>query len=196
MKKGKNRIVRQDGFSLAETLVALIIILLVSAVVAAGLPAAKDAYVKVLESSGAQLFLSTTLSELRNELSTASIVDVQDNSIKYYDPINGETVLSFDAAAGCFKIKSYIDLTTTVSGVERERPLVSKPDKYGNRTINYTIKFNSSGSSTAKPFERQGANTIAIGAFSVETTNGKMAELENPYIIEVLVPIPTPSPTP
>ena len=191
MKKSKNRLSRQGGFSLAETLVALMIILLVSAVVAAGMPAAERAYVKVLESSGAQMFLSTTLSELRNELSTARIVDVQDNSIEYYDPINGETVLSFDSDKGCFMITSYKDLHTADPNVKRERPLVY--DSKSDRTGKYTISFGKGSGSTEKPFERLGENTVAIGKFSVETPNGKMAELENPYIIEVLVSIPTPT---
>ena len=59
------------GFSLAETLLAILILLMVSAIVATGIPSAKNAYEKVILGSNAQLLLSTTVTALRNELGTA-----------------------------------------------------------------------------------------------------------------------------
>ena len=59
------------GFTLAETLVAVLILLMVSAVVAEGLPAAVNAYRKAVDASNAQILLSTTVDALRGELSTA-----------------------------------------------------------------------------------------------------------------------------
>ena len=44
----EKRLSEKKGFSLAETLIAVMIVLLVSIVVAAGMPAAKDAYYKVI----------------------------------------------------------------------------------------------------------------------------------------------------
>lgn len=62
---------RQAGFTLAEMLLAVLILLLVSTIVATGVPVAKDAYEKAVLGADAQVLLSTTASALRNELGTA-----------------------------------------------------------------------------------------------------------------------------
>lgn len=63
-----------SGFTLAETLLAVLILLMVSVIVATGIPAAKNAYEKVVLASNADALLSTTISSLRNELGAAKII--------------------------------------------------------------------------------------------------------------------------
>lgn len=70
-KRKKNK----NGFTLAETLMAMLILLMVSGIIAAGIPVAKDAYTKVVRVSNAEVLLSTTVSTLRNELGTATSVE-------------------------------------------------------------------------------------------------------------------------
>ncbi len=70
------KISNKKGFTLAETLVAMIIMLMVSSIVAAGIPAAKSAYEKIVLTSNAQLSLSTAVYALRNELSSAREITV------------------------------------------------------------------------------------------------------------------------
>ena len=65
----------QSGFSLAETLMAVLILLMVSEVVAVGIPSAASALSKIVDASNAQLLLSTTITKLRDELSTARVND-------------------------------------------------------------------------------------------------------------------------
>ncbi len=77
------------AFTLAETLVAILILLMVSTVLAAGIPAAKRAYEGVETASNAELLLSTTISTLRNELGMAEEVEVSGNVITYYNPSTG-----------------------------------------------------------------------------------------------------------
>ena len=84
-KKLKNR----SGFSLAETLVAIIILLLVSAIVAEGVPVAQNAYDKVVVAANAKVMLSTAITALRNELATAQRITVKDNVITYYSTDRG-----------------------------------------------------------------------------------------------------------
>lgn len=74
------------GFSIAELLVAILILSLVSTVVAGGIPVARDAYEKITLSANAQTMLSTAISALRNELCTASDVSVENDKItlRYY----------------------------------------------------------------------------------------------------------------
>lgn len=62
------------GFSLAEMLAAVLILLLASAIVAAGMPMAREAYEKAVDAANAQTLLSTTVTMLRSELSRASDV--------------------------------------------------------------------------------------------------------------------------
>ena len=80
----------QSGFSLAETLMAVLILLMVSEVVAVGIPSAASALSKIVDASNAQLLLSTTITKLRDELSTARVNDTDKiecsvTSIKFVD---------------------------------------------------------------------------------------------------------------
>ena len=83
LKKLENR----SGFTLAEVLLAILIMLMVATIMTTGIPAAKNAYEKVIIASNAEVLMSTTISTLRNELSTAEKVELLDNkTIKYYSP--------------------------------------------------------------------------------------------------------------
>ncbi len=70
LKKGK------AGFSLAETLIAILILLMVSAIVAGAMPAAASAYQKTVDAANAQILLSTAMTVLRDELATATDISV------------------------------------------------------------------------------------------------------------------------
>ncbi len=67
LKKGK------AGFSLAETLIAILILLMVSAIVAGAMPAAASAYQKTVDAANAQILLSTAMTVLRDELALSLI---------------------------------------------------------------------------------------------------------------------------
>lgn len=71
MKNERARIRSSRGFTLAETLMAILILLMVTAIVAAGIPVASNALKKAVEASHAQVLLSTTMTALRDELTTA-----------------------------------------------------------------------------------------------------------------------------
>ena len=82
----KRKLHSKAGFSLTELLAAVIILLLVSSIVASGIPVARDAYNKVVIASNAEVLLSSTITTLRNELGTAKDVKVNSNAITYYNP--------------------------------------------------------------------------------------------------------------
>lgn len=84
MKDWKGKLKTASGFSLAETLMAIIILLLVSAIVATGIPVAKNAYEKVVLAANAEVLLSTAELSLRNELGTASDITISETTITYY----------------------------------------------------------------------------------------------------------------
>ena len=72
----ENKLKNRSGFTLAETLLAVLILLLVSTIVATGVPVAQRAYEKVVVAANAQLLLSTTATALRDELGTAWDVSI------------------------------------------------------------------------------------------------------------------------
>ncbi len=71
------------GFTLAETLMALTILLIVLSVVTAGIPSAVRAMNEVVETSNAQMLLSTTMTRLRDELGKAQEVSCSGTEISY-----------------------------------------------------------------------------------------------------------------
>ena len=87
-RKIKNR----RGFTLAETLMAVLILLMVAAIVAAGIPLAKEAYDKAVDAANAQTLLSTTMTMLRGELSEAKVVDKTATSLTYRSGKTGSSV--------------------------------------------------------------------------------------------------------
>ena len=73
------------GFTLAEALVTILILLLATAIVAAGLPAAVRAYHDVVDAANAEVLLSTTMTALREELgSTEGFALGDGNALNYY----------------------------------------------------------------------------------------------------------------
>ena len=71
------------GFTLTELLLATLILLMVSSVVAAGVPTAANAYFKVIDAANAQILLSTTVTRLKSEFSLASYISGGGISIVY-----------------------------------------------------------------------------------------------------------------
>ncbi len=125
MKKLRKKLSDNIGFSLAETLVAVLILLMVSAVVAEGIPAAANAYRKAVDAANAHVLLSTTVNALRGELSTARDLKPEDLKITIDGKEETYTGVSFwSAEIGsrsmlCFKddtiiLLEYIDRDTTV----------------------------------------------------------------------------------
>ena len=84
--KTVKRIKERAAFTLGEALVAVLILLLASSIVAAGIPAAIRAYDNVVIASNAEVLLSTAMSSLRNELSMAKDIKVLSDgkTITYY----------------------------------------------------------------------------------------------------------------
>lgn len=89
--KAEQRKNLRAGFTLAEMLVALLILLMVSSVVAAGIPVAVRAYTKVTRSANAEVLLSTSVSALRDQLGTARDITVSEDkkSVTYFSDDTG-----------------------------------------------------------------------------------------------------------
>ena len=55
------RLNSRTGFTLAEVLITVLILLMITAVVAGGMPVAANAYYKVVDAANAQVLLSTAM---------------------------------------------------------------------------------------------------------------------------------------
>ena len=109
MKTALRKLNNRSGFTLAELLVTILILLMVSAVVAGGIPAASNAYSKAVDAANAQVLLSTAATALRDELGTAQDVSVNGTAVSYYSADTGNfSTLSLAELDG----RSTVQLTT------------------------------------------------------------------------------------
>ena len=127
--KGSNR--NNEGFSFAELLAAILIMLMATSIVTAGIPSAINAFENVVVGSNAQVLLSSTINALRNELCTA--INIEYNSsgsnrtyLSYYDSnLDAKSLIHLDEATGVPKaimIKRYCDLPNPIDEL-----LISSP---------------------------------------------------------------------
>ena len=100
------------GFTLGETLLAVLILLMVTAVAAGGIPAAARAYTQVVDAANAQVLLSTAATRLREELGTATQVACSDTAITYVNSAGSRSVLDLGSEEGLegITLQEYADL--------------------------------------------------------------------------------------
>ena len=99
MAKIRQRLSGRGGFTLAEVLMTVIIMLLATAIVVAGVPAAINVYRQAVDAANAQTLLSTTMIRLRDEFCTATEIEVDSNgtTIHYRDSDGLVSSLSQDS---------------------------------------------------------------------------------------------------
>ena len=149
--KAKRRLKNQVGFSLAETLLAVLIMRLVSVIVANGIPLAKNVYDNVIVGANAQVLLSTTITALRNELGTAKDVEpsADGTSVTYYSAsISAMSQIYMGPADSnapgsvnpdTIKLQPYIDPETGVPiQADTARDLVTRSASNRNLYVTYT----------------------------------------------------------
>lgn len=111
-KRTANRLKDRRGFSLAETLLTVLIMLLVSVIVVSGMPAATNAFKKVIIGANAKTMLSTAITALHDELGTAWDVKHSDDkkSLTFFNAGTGaNSSISLDAT-GAIQVQDYITL--------------------------------------------------------------------------------------
>ena len=115
------KIRQKMGFSIAELLVAILILSMVSTVVAGGIPVARDAYNKITVAANAQVLLSTAIYSLRSELGVAmDVKNESDTSVVFNSGKNGhKTRIYLDDSR--IKIQEYDDIEND------ESKKISKP---------------------------------------------------------------------
>ena len=147
-KRKKNR----AGFSLAETLIAILILLMVSAIVAGAIPAASNVYAKTVDAANAQVLLSTVITVLRDELSTATNISATGTTVEYINGsyrrlvLQGKGTNAGDPAAGIWLCVGALptnptegmDPTYSVPGDAQSRLIVSSEATTKNLSVSFT----------------------------------------------------------
>ena len=100
----------RGGFTLAETLLAVLILLLVSVVVATGMPAVTNAYNKVILGANAKVMLSTAITALHDEIGTAWDVKKIDGGLTYFSASTGAKTKLIKNSDGKIWVEEYVSL--------------------------------------------------------------------------------------
>lgn len=106
----------RGGFTLAETLLAVLIMLLVSVIVATSMPAVTNAYNKVVLGANAKVMLSTAITALHDEIGTAWDVEQaagETTKLTYFNASTGaKSELSLDTTDhNAIQIQDYVSLS-------------------------------------------------------------------------------------
>ena len=82
----------KSGFSLIETVVAMLLVVLMSGMMVTGIRLAVKVYTTVVDKANAQVLLTTTETILRNELSSAKNIKVPDDkkAVSYQNSVTGQ----------------------------------------------------------------------------------------------------------
>ena len=183
--KARRKLKSKSGFTLAETLLAVMILMLVSVIVATGIPVAKNAYDKVVVAANAQALLSTTAIALRDELGTAWNVKINDDPaatsgsyVTYYSSDTGaKSKIYLDAESNKISLQEYVtnkyfnDVQSVSVG--DGHTLVSDSAANRNLVISYT------------GITRDG-NSLHFSGLIVKKDDQEMTKLNNDLIIPVL----------
>lgn len=148
ISKIKNKIFNGSGMTVLETLMSMFILLMVTAVVATGIPAAVQAYSKVLDSANAQLLISTAMTKLRDQLEAADEIvvsqELDDDDIPYgeltiitYKTNNGKSRIYLDSESHAVRLWEYIDNSAAIAA-KTNRLLVSRKASNDNLYLTYT----------------------------------------------------------
>ena len=90
MLRRKNKKRAGSGFTLAETLTAILLIGFVGLIITGGIQAGLYARSRVVDAANAEVLLSTTLTELQNELEAAQEIRTDDSGkLSYYLTASG-----------------------------------------------------------------------------------------------------------
>jgi hypothetical protein len=170
---------------MAETLIAILILLMVSAIVAGAIPTASNVYARTVDTANAQVLLSTVITVLRDELGTAvSIEDPVGTTLDYVNGNDGYRRLAIQAksdvkdapAPGIWLCIGKLNLTTgeieyTKPGDGESRLLVSKEATTKNLIVSYeSVSFSNGIVTFGKLKVERGSVTAAIrDNFSVRT---------------------------
>ena len=181
MKKAFRKLGSAGGFTLSETLIAVLILLMVVSIVGGAIPAASNSYIKAVDAANAQVLLSTAMTVLRDELNNAEDITVSATDHKTITYRSGET----GRMAKIFpETKDGIEtITVSAYGVENADGTVTYPAN-GIRQL-VTRKAATKNLSITYSSAEKGDGVIIIKGLSVMRSGVAIASRES-YSIRTL----------
>lgn len=183
MNKAKARLRQARGFTLAETLVTILILLLVTSIVIAGMPTATNVLKKTVDAANAQTLLASTLTRLREELTTALEIKASGSEIIYLSEKGFWSAITPTVPAGkrpglyLYQVTQYmnpdtVDSAMVVSSAGFNDLLVNpvKSDKTFEGNVLYTA-FDNGGFTYDKK-----SNTVSIKNLVVKLGKGESGD--------------------
>ena len=172
----KKRCKDRRGFTIGEMMMAVLILVIITGLVAGGLPLAGRVYKQVVDSANAQLLLGSTMTLLRNELETAKSVPTPSgtNQIQYTSTSTGYTTIFWtaenadDADDGIW-IAPYQqeqvngEGNVSYTGTNYERPLVSRAGANLNLHTEFSSWTYANGVFTIKGLVVKRGDTVLAG---------------------------------
>ena len=134
LHKLKTRLRNRSGFSLAEVLIVVLILALVTAIAAEGIPTALRAYDRAVTAANAQALMNTAMTKLRNELGTASDVTVDGTTVSYTVADGSHSQLRLTDGTDGIMLQEYIGLSEDSQYTHR---LVSQAASNQNLYVKY-----------------------------------------------------------
>ncbi len=182
--KAREKLNSRAGFTLAETLLAVLILLLVSTIVATGMPVARTAYEKVVLTSNAETLLTTAISTLRNELGTAWKVEQPSANVVVYFSASTGTRSKLYIDGGTVKLLDFAEATSldALLGDDQNKAATTARDLVFQSDIDRLGKLSlKAGSITLD----KSAKTVSISGLKVfSASNAELASLDS-LVIDV-----------
>lgn len=176
MKTICSRLGNKRGFTLAEMLMVVLILMLAGSIATVGIRSAANSYKKVVDSANAQMLLSTTVSSLRRELAMASASNSGGATITY---TNGD--LGYEMTL-CNDVNKGISRQWTDTATRDYALVTEKAATKGMISSFSSITY---------------ANGIfTVSNLKIEKDGATLVKLNNPIVIRSVMLRPTPSPGP
>lgn len=132
MKMAGTKLNRSRGFTLGEMLITILILLLATAVSAQAIASARQTYSSVVNKSNAELLLSTSMTVMRDELSSARDIQVDGTNVSYKSNRTGNYA-RIHLESGSVMITEYsYDSSTSV-----ERSLITEQTATKELSLSY-----------------------------------------------------------
>lgn len=165
VQASKTRARLNRGFTMVELMVALLIVVLLTTLVAMGIPTAFNTYRSMVKSANAQVALSTTTTILRDELSTATAVHQEGNDL-YYRTADGYWACIYNPSSdsdaglkrarlqevaqpdGTFKPTAWSKPADKSEFLFSDKAITGSKDRDGTTALELRVRFKSDGGIT------------------------------------------------
>ena len=163
--KMRKRCKDRRGFTIGEMMMAVMILVIITGLVAGGLPLAGRVYKQVVDSANAQLLLGSTMTLLRDELETAKSVPATSGTyeIQYTSTSTGYTTIFWTTEKADDGICIAPYQTDGYAGTTYNRPLVSRAGANRNLHTEFTSWSYADGVFTITGLVVKRGDTILAG---------------------------------